>query len=105
MKVTLDQERLKEVAHQTERSTAFLTSAANTGIIYEPISPSRLAIVADQNGAVQSGLTKPHGTLRDGLRCSTAKAFLRPALDRPNLHVSLRSTVLKVQRATRATGA
>jgi glucose dehydrogenase (acceptor) len=39
---------------------------------------------------------KPHGTLRDGLRCSTAKAFLRPALDRSNLHISLRSTVLKV---------
>ncbi|KAK3913199.1 Glucose dehydrogenase [FAD, quinone] [Frankliniella fusca] len=50
----------------------------------------------DQNGASQTGLTRPHGTLRDGLRCSTAKAFLRPAADRPNLHISLRSTALKV---------
>lgn len=53
-------------------------------------------VLADQNGASQTGLAKPHGTLRDGLRCSTAKAFLRPAIERPNLHVSVHSTVLKV---------
>ncbi|KAE8748326.1 Glucose dehydrogenase, partial [Frankliniella occidentalis] len=55
-----------------------------------------LPVLVDQNGAVQTGLTRPHGTLRDGLRCSTAKAFLRPAAARPNLHISLRSTALKV---------
>lgn len=54
-------------------------------------------MAVDQNGAEQSGLMKPHGTLRHGLRCSAAKAFLRPALTRPNLHISLRSHVLKVQ--------
>lgn len=36
------------------------------------------------------------GTLRDGLRCSTAKAFLRPILDRPNLHITLQTHALKV---------
>ena len=29
-------------------------------------------------------------------RCSTAKAFLRPVRDRPNLHISLNSQVLKI---------
>ena len=29
----------------------------------------------------------PQGTVRDGARCSTSKAFLRPVRDRPNLHV------------------
>ncbi|KAJ1525085.1 hypothetical protein ONE63_009928 [Megalurothrips usitatus] len=55
-----------------------------------------IPVLVDQNGAAQTGLAMPHGTLRDGLRCSTAKAFLRPAAGRPNLHVSLRSTVLKL---------
>lgn len=36
------------------------------------------------------------GTLRDGLRCSTAKAFLRPVKDRPNLHIILHTQALKV---------
>lgn len=45
------------------------------------------------------------GTLRDGLRCSTAKAFLRPIKDRPNLHISLHTHVLKIViENNRATG-
>lgn len=52
--------------------------------------------VRDINGANQTGFTLSHGTLRDGLRCSTAKAFIRSVHDRPNLHVSLHSTVEKV---------
>ena len=39
---------------------------------------------------------KSHGTLRDGLRCSAAKAFLWPLANRTNLHLSLESMVLKV---------
>ncbi|KAK3918834.1 Glucose dehydrogenase [FAD, quinone] [Frankliniella fusca] len=54
----------------------------------------------DQNGASQTGLTR----LRDGLRCSIAKAFLRPAADRPNLHISLLSTALKGRRGARGAG-
>lgn len=45
------------------------------------------------------------GTLRNGLRCSTAKAFLRPIKNRPNLHISLHTQVLKiVLERGRATG-
>lgn len=36
------------------------------------------------------------GTLRDGLRCSAAKAFLRPIKDRANLHISLQTHALKI---------
>lgn len=50
----------------------------------------------DVNGRTQSGFTRTQGTLRDGLRCSTAKAFLRPAAHRPNLHISLNSFVHKI---------
>ncbi|VEN57080.1 unnamed protein product [Callosobruchus maculatus] len=48
--------------------------------------------VLDVNGPQQTGFTLSHGTLKDGLRCSTAKAFLRPIKNRPNLHISMHST-------------
>ena len=52
--------------------------------------------VHDVNGANQTGFTHSFGTLRDGLRCSTAKAYLRPASKRKNLYVSLESFVEKI---------
>ncbi|XP_026673140.1 glucose dehydrogenase [FAD, quinone]-like [Ceratina calcarata] len=50
----------------------------------------------DLNGANQTGFSLTPGTLRDGLRCSTAKAFLRPAWRRSNLHISTDSYVEKI---------
>ncbi|XP_050302387.1 glucose dehydrogenase [FAD, quinone]-like [Anthonomus grandis grandis] len=52
--------------------------------------------VRDVNGEYQTGFMTSHGTLRNGLRCSTAKAFLRPIAGRPNLDVSLHSQVDKI---------
>jgi choline dehydrogenase/4-pyridoxate dehydrogenase len=42
---------------------------------------------ADYNGAHQEGFCKLQMTIRRGLRCSAATAYLRPALKRPNLTV------------------
>lgn len=52
--------------------------------------------ILDVNGEYQTGFTRSHATVRDGLRCSTAKAFLRPASKRDNLHVSLHSLAMKI---------
>ncbi|XP_037292672.1 glucose dehydrogenase [FAD, quinone] [Manduca sexta] len=52
--------------------------------------------VRDVNGEFQTGFTRSQATVRDGLRCSTAKAFLRPVSQRRNLHISLHSLVEKV---------
>ena len=41
-----------------------------------------------------SGFMIPQGTIRRGSRCSTAKAFLRPVRQRPNLHISMNSQVV-----------
>ncbi len=41
----------------------------------------------DFNGPRQDGIGRYQVTQRDGRRCSTAAAFLRPAMDRPNLTV------------------
>uniref|UniRef100_T1ILS9 Glucose-methanol-choline oxidoreductase N-terminal domain-containing protein n=1 Tax=Strigamia maritima TaxID=126957 RepID=T1ILS9_STRMM len=50
----------------------------------------------DINGARQTGFTIAPGTLRKGARCSTAKAFIRPANSRKNLYVSLKSHATKI---------
>lgn len=52
--------------------------------------------ILDVNGERQTGFTRSHATVRAGLRCSTAKAFLRPVSKRPNLHVSVHSLVEKI---------
>lgn len=50
----------------------------------------------DVNGESQTGFSYIEATLRNGLRCSTAKAFLRSASHRENLYVSTDSMVDKI---------
>ncbi len=42
---------------------------------------------ADYNGRQQEGFGPMHMTVKDGVRWSTANAYLKPALERPNLQV------------------
>lgn len=50
----------------------------------------------DFNGADQLGVGRFQVTQREGMRCSTAVAYLRPALDRPNLTVITGALTRKV---------
>lgn len=50
----------------------------------------------DLNGKSQTGFTKPHATVRDGLRCSANKGYLRPASKRANLDIILNAFVHKI---------
>lgn len=50
----------------------------------------------DYNGESQFGFARSQGSIKDGLRMSTAKAYLRPASHRKNLHISLTSFVEKI---------
>ncbi|GJQ78196.1 hypothetical protein Trydic_g2525 [Trypoxylus dichotomus] len=50
----------------------------------------------DVNGEFQTGFMIAQGTIRDGARCSTGKAFLRPARSRGNLDIAMRSHVTKI---------
>lgn len=50
----------------------------------------------DINGEFQTGFMIAQGTTRRGARCSTGKAFLRPARLRKNLHVAMHSQVTKI---------
>jgi choline dehydrogenase len=50
----------------------------------------------DYNGLRQEGFGPMHMTVRDGLRESTSRAYLRPAMKRPNLTVMSHTLVDKV---------
>jgi len=50
----------------------------------------------DFNGARQEGVGRFQLTQRDGLRCSTADAFLHPVSDRPNLDVIARAMTQRI---------
>ena len=52
--------------------------------------------VGDYNGESPFGFSIAQMTIRDGKRCSTATAFLRPAMERSNLHIGTGVIVRKV---------
>jgi 4-pyridoxate dehydrogenase len=58
----------------------------------------------DYNGETQLGFSRLQMTIGAGRRCSSATAYLRPALQRPNLHVEVhclaRRILLEGRRAT-----
>lgn len=59
----------------------------------------------DFNGATQDGMGRFQCTIKDGKRCSSAVAFLRPALGRPNLTVITGALVHRlVLQGDRVTG-
>ncbi|XP_037032408.1 glucose dehydrogenase [FAD, quinone] isoform X1 [Bradysia coprophila] len=51
---------------------------------------------SDPNGESLLGFSRAQATLRNGRRCSAAKAFIRPVIHRDNLHISMRSWVTKI---------
>lgn len=50
----------------------------------------------DPNGDKQLGFSLAQATMRNGRRCSAAKAYLRPVAKRQNLHISMKSWVTRV---------
>ncbi|MCB1497941.1 MAG: choline dehydrogenase [Bauldia sp.] len=50
----------------------------------------------DFNGAVQEGFGRYDFTIRDGKRWSTSRAFLRPAMKRPNLTVATHALTRRI---------
>ena len=63
--------------HPSPLSDRFIKAGQEAGIPHNP----------DFNGPEQEGVGFYHTTIRDGRRCSTAEAFLKPVMSRPNLKV------------------
>ena len=51
----------------------------------------------DYNGAQQEGFGRVQSTIRKGRRCSTAVAYLRPALARPNLTLQMHAHATRIR--------
>ena len=62
-------------AHDMPLMDAFIKAANQAGIPENP----------DYNGAVQEGVARFQLSIRGGKRCSAARAYLKPARQRPNL--------------------
>ncbi|RZF33403.1 hypothetical protein LSTR_LSTR015364 [Laodelphax striatellus] len=76
---------VQEAPWHTPLAKAFLEAGREMG--YE---------TRDINGERQTGFMIAQGTVRRGARCSTGKAFLRPARLRKNLHVAMNAHVTRV---------
>jgi choline dehydrogenase len=88
--------RVSDVSAQVHPLCAsFLAACDNLGIARTP----------DFNGAHAEGAGLWEVTIRDGVRVSTANAYLKPARSRPNLEVLTRAQALRVLfEVRRATG-
>lgn len=86
---------VSDLRHRNVLSQAFIDAAAATGIVRND----------DFNGATQEGVGFYQVTQRDGVRCSAAAAYLKPARSRANLEVRTRAQATRVLLdGTRAIG-
>lgn len=76
---------IEYAGYRTELSKAFIKAGREFGYRH-----------TDPNGESLLGFGQAQATMRNGRRCSAAKAFLRPIMDRSNLHISMKSRVTKI---------
>ena len=94
-----DNERGEDEFHGVGGPLSVSDSRAMSPLIETMIEASRLAgheLNPDFNGAVQEGVGRFQLTQHNGRRCSTAAAFLHPALERPNLEVITDAMALRI---------
>lgn len=76
---------VEHAPYTTRLLDAFLKAGSELG--YETIDPNEESLL---------GFAQVQATMRNGRRCSAAKAYLKPILKRPNLFISMRSWVTKI---------
>jgi choline dehydrogenase-like flavoprotein len=94
-----DNERGEDPFHGVGGPLSVSDSRAMSPLIETMIEASLLAgheHNPDFNGARQEGVGRFQLTQRNGRRCSTATAFLHPAVHRPNLHVITDAMALRI---------
>jgi choline dehydrogenase len=75
------------------------------GAFFDAVQQAGYPLTDDVNGYRQEGFARFDRNLHRGRRISASVAYLRPAMDRPNLDVVTRANVMRVILAgTRATG-
>ncbi|XP_050302390.1 glucose dehydrogenase [FAD, quinone]-like [Anthonomus grandis grandis] len=76
---------VSDIPYKTKSIEAFVQAAQEAGYPY-----------VDYNGRDQMGVSFVQGNIRNGLRCSVEKAYLRPIRDRKNLKILINSRVTKI---------
>jgi choline dehydrogenase len=75
------------------------------GAFFEAVQQAGYELTTDVNGYRQEGFAAFDRTINHGRRLSAARAYLHPAMSRPNLHLRCRAFVSRVLfDGTRATG-
>ena len=77
---------VSEVPDQNPLYDAWFAAAKAAGFKHNP----------DYNSEDQEGVVKTQTTIRNGVRQSTAVAYLKPAMGRPNLHIVTEAATRKV---------
>ena len=77
---------VSKIRAKSKISEAFIQSAVEMGVPYTD----------DYNGEDQEGVAYFDQTARKGLRCSSAKAFLKPIKNRPNLTIQTHAHITKL---------
>src|SRR5918992_4816006 len=94
-----DNERLNDAYHAQGGPLGVSDSRAMTpcvDVMIEAAKAFGLASNDDFNGATQEGVGRAQSTTRDGRRSSASAAFLRPAMQRPNLDVITNAHALRL---------
>jgi choline dehydrogenase-like flavoprotein len=94
-----DNERGEDAWHGTGGPLSVSESRSMHPLVDAMVEAAKLAgheENPDFNGARQEGVGRFQLTQRDGMRCSCADAFLRPAESRPNLHVITAAMAMRI---------
>jgi choline dehydrogenase len=77
-----------------------ISPMAGPDLLWEPLleaaEAAGIAYCDDANGAEQDGISRMEATVRDGRRVSAARAYLHPAMRRPNLAIETGALVQRV---------
>jgi choline dehydrogenase len=77
-----------------------VTPADDPEMLFEPLAAAALhaghALTTDLHGAAQEGVARLEHTIGGGARASTARAYLRPAMARPNLTIATGATITRI---------
>lgn len=77
---------IQHARYKTKLLDAFLETGRQIGYVEN-----------DPNGEQMLGFSQVQATMRNGRRCTAAKAYIQPIINkRPNLHISTRSWVTKI---------
>src|SRR3954469_11360854 len=94
-----DNERGEDMYHGAGGPLSVSESRAMSPLVDTMVEAAKLAgheENPDFNGGRQEGVGRFQLTQRDGMRCSCADAYLRPAESRPNLHVITEAMAMRI---------